>query len=247
MKRIDELLLEKGFAESRAKAKALLEEGVVFCGGILADKPSRKFDENVFIEIVSDAKTLKFVSRAGLKLDHFLTSFNIDVAGLDALDAGASTGGFTDCLLQRNINSVLCVDIGHSQLHSKILANPKVTNLEKTDIRNLQIQEKEKKEKEFICADLSFISLEKVLEKLWSVLSKNGILVCLVKPQFEVSMQVAKKNKGILKDSLLQQECLEKIETFLRTLPNAQFIGSCDSPILGGSGNKEFLIGFKKL
>jgi len=245
MKRIDELLLEKGFAESRAKAKALLEEGIVFCGGILADKPSRKFDENVFIEIVSDAKILKFVSRAGLKLDHFLTLFNIEVSGLNALDAGASTGGFTDCLLQRGINSVLCVEIGHSQLHPKILTNPKITNLEKTDIRNLQIPEEKKFD--FICADLSFISLDKVLDKLWTMLAKDGTLVCLVKPQFEVSMQIAKKNKGILKDSLLQSEMLEKIESLMKKLPNADFIGNCESPILGGSGNKEFLTGFKKL
>ncbi len=247
MKRADELIAELGIVESRAKARALIEEKKVFCAGKLVDKPSRKFPENAKFEIDNDALTLRFVSRAGLKLEGFLERFQIDLKGARILDAGASTGGFTDCALSRGAASAVCVDVGSNQLHPKIANDPRVINMEKTDVRSLSPQTFNGELFDFICADLSFISLEKVIPTLRELLKPEGLMVCLVKPQFESSPEVMRKNKGVLRDTELQKAALKKIENFTKeNCPNIQIIGTMISPIRGGDGNAEYLIGIRQ-
>ena len=247
MTRADELLVELGLAQSRSKARALIEENAVFCDGVLVDKPSRKIAETSKISVKENAQILKYVSRGGLKLEKLLDYCSISVDGLNALDAGASTGGFTDCLLQRNAKQVLCVDVGSMQLHEKLLGDKRVTNLEKTDIRTLTLQNTPNAPFDIIVGDLSFISLEKVLEVLWTLLKDKGRLLCLVKPQFEADKTLMRKNRGVLRDEAEREKCLHKIENFVhKNLVHSKIIGVCESPILGGDGNKEFLIAVLK-
>ena len=193
MTRADELAAARGLAESRSKARALIEEGKLLCGGKPVDKPSRKLPDDAELSVVADAQTLKFVSRAGLKLEGFLDAFGMDLRGAEILDAGASTGGFTDCALSRGAACSYCVDVGAGQLHPKLLADPRVRNFEKTDIRDVSPEFFDGKLFDFVCADLSFISLEKVFDRLWNVLKPSGTAVCLVKPQFETSPSVMRK------------------------------------------------------
>lgn len=247
MKRADELITDLGLASSRSKARALIEEGKVYCGGKPVDKPSRKYREDAEFVIDSDSMALRFVSRAGLKLEAYLDKFGIDLRGARILDAGASTGGFTDCALYRGAESACCVDVGSGQLHEKIKSDPRVRNFEKTDARALTPEFFDGNLFDFICADLSFISLEKVLEPLWSLLKTAGIMVCLVKPQFESAPNIMRKNKGVIRDALLREEALRKIENFVSNkIPDARFIGRMESPIKGGDGNVEYLIGYRK-
>ena len=246
MKRADELVFERGLAESRSKARALVEEGCVFCDGRCVDKPSRKLPDDAEISVSANAQTLKYVSRAGLKLEGFLEKFSVDVRGKDILDAGASTGGFTDCALAAGAKSSVCVDVGSNQLHPKIAADPRVINMEKTDIRSLTPANFGGKSFDFICADLSFISLEKVFGNIWGLLSEGGEAVLLVKPQFESAPKLMRLRGGVLKpeESLA---ALEKVLEFVeKSFPDAEIFGKMPSPIRGGDGNTEFLIGARK-
>lgn len=246
MKRADEIMAESGLAPSRSKARALIEAGWVKFEGKVIDKPSRKLPENAVLEISADAPESRYVSRAGLKLEAFLDRFGIDLRGVDILDAGASTGGFTDCALSRGAASSVCVDIGSGQLHPKLLSDARVENMEKTDIRSLSPSSFGGKKFNFICADLSFISLEKVFGSLWGLLSDGGIAVCLVKPQFESDPKLARIRKGVLRpeESAI---AFEKITNYISdNFRGARIIGSMPSPILGGDGNTEYLIGIRK-
>lgn len=247
MKRADELLAELKLVESRSKARALIEEGKVMACGKIIDKPSRKIPADSEIEIIKDANTLKYVSRAGLKIEAFLDAFKIDPSELDIIDIGASTGGFTDCLLQRGAKYAACVDVGVNQLHEKIKSDPRVKNLEKTDARNLSSEILDGKTFDILCADLSFISLEKVIPSVWQFLKDGGIAIFLVKPQFETLPEFLRRTKGIIKDAEIQQNALNKIKNFLKeNYPNSQYIGDIPSPIKGGDGNVEFVLGVKK-
>ena len=244
--RADELLVLRGMAESRSKARAIIEERKLICDGKIVDKPSRKLDENSKLEIAADAAALKYVSRAGLKLEGFLKKFPVNLCGAHILDAGASTGGFTDCALSFGAASACFVDVGRGQLHEKIASNPRVKNMEKTDVRSLSPETFDGNLFDFICADLSFISLEKVFDKLWSLLKCGGQIVCLVKPQFESSPEQMRKSGGIIKDEKLRLAALEKIKTYVSNFSDAEPIGEMESPISGQDGNVEFLIGFLK-
>lgn len=247
MKRADELLAEMRLAESRSKARALIEEGKVKADGIPIDKASRKISPNAKIEIANDANAIKFVSRAGLKLEKFLREFKIDPKGADIIDIGASTGGFTDCLLQYGAKYAVCVDVGSGQLHESLCKNPKVKNLEKTDARKLSPELLDEKLFDMLVADLSFISLDKVIPFVWPFVKKDGLAIFLVKPQFETLPSLLRRTKGIVKDEKLQAQALLKIKNFVgETISDASFIGETVSPIKGGDGNTEFLIGFKK-
>ena len=247
MMRADELLFSRGLVESRSKARALIEEGKVRCNGVAVDKPSRKCPDNAEISIDSDASALRFVSRAGLKLEGCLDKFAIDLRGLSVLDAGASTGGFTDCALSRGAKSSCCVDVGFGQLHEKLRSDPRVRNLEKTDVRDLSPEFFDGELFDFVCADLSFISLEKVFSNLWSVLKKSGTIVCLVKPQFETSPSIMRRNKGVLRDAALRRAALEKIANYVsENFADAEFVGETESVVHGGDGNLEYLLVFKK-
>lgn len=247
MMRADELVTVLGLAESRAKARALIEEKKVFCNGKPVDKPSRQLCETDSIEIDGSALALRYVSRAGLKLEAFLDKYNVDLRNMRILDAGASTGGFTDCVLSRGASMSVCVDVGSGQLHGKLLSDPRVVNMEKTDIRSISLSDFDNIPFDFICADLSFISLEKVLKPLFSLLSPDGMLVCLVKPQFETSPEIMRKSKGVLKDEKLRHIALDKITNYIRAnCPDFQITGVMPSPIRGGDGNIEYLLGVKK-
>ncbi len=247
MMRADELLFSRGLVESRSKARALIEEGKVRCNGVAVDKPSRKCPDDAEISIDSDASALRFVSRAGLKLEGCLDKFAIDLRGLSVLDAGASTGGFTDCALSRGAKSSCCVDVGFGQLHEKLRSDPRVRNLEKTDVRDLSPEFFDGELFDFVCADLSFISLEKVFSNLWSVLKKSGTIVCLVKPQFETSPSIMRRNKGVLRDDALRRAALDKIANYVsENFADAEFVGETESVVRGGDGNLEYLLVFEK-
>ncbi len=257
--RADEFLAKHGFAESRSKARALIEEGKVLYASKVVDKPSRKLEDPSLVEVSQDALALRYVSRAGLKLEKFLDEFSLDVRGCTALDAGASTGGFTDCLLQRGAKRVFCVDVGSGQLHKKILADPRAVNVENTDIRSVSCGFFIEKFPEFfadgafegfgfICADLSFISLEKVAGGLYDMLKGGGKMVCLIKPQFEAGIAAVKRAHGVLKDADEISACVESVRNFAaRELTGAKLIGLIESPVKGGDGNTEYLMGLEKL
>lgn len=245
-RRADELLAALGLVESRAKARAIIEEGKVFAGAKAVDKPSRRFPEDTAFEIAQDSAALRYVSRAGLKLEAFLDAFKVSLQDLRVLDAGASTGGFTDCALQHGAKSAVCVDIGCGQLHAKLLNDPRVENLEKTDVRKLTPEFFGGELFDFICADLSFISLEKTLPFLEPLLKKNRYMACLIKPQFETSAKIMRQNKGVLRDEAAIAAAVEKIRSFAqKNLPRLEVVGVIKSPILGGDGNTEYLMGLR--
>lgn len=243
--RLDELLVAKGLSESRSQAKALIMAGKVRYGTEILDKPGKTYPENLEIEIETPPR---FVSRGGEKLEAYLNTFCIKVEGLYALDIGASTGGFTDCLLQRGIISSTCVDVGHGQLHSKLQNDPRVTNFEKINARVLNEYKLPRDHYDIIVMDLSFISLKKVLPAAWSFLAPQGRLIALVKPQFEAEKKDADKGRGIIRDEALQQSILQDITEFaLHELNGSMKEGSIPSPIKGTSGNQEFLLGLIKM
>lgn len=242
--RADELLLKQGLCESRSQAKNLILSAKVTLNSILITKPSKMIPSNSLLTLSSPPP---YVSRAGEKLEAFLNHFNIDPSNKHILDIGASTGGFTDCLLQKHASSATCVDVGHSQLHPKLLQDPRVTNLEKVNARTLPPSLLPYPSYDIIVLDLSFISLTKVLSHIWSFLKPSGILIALIKPQFEATKEEVDHASGIIKDPSIHNRILNELLQFCLThLPNATLIGHIPSPIKGTDGNQEFLIGLNK-
>ncbi len=242
--RLDELILTRGLAASRSQAKALILAGKVHSASERLDKPGRTVPANLPLEV---AQPPRFVSRGGEKLEGFLDRFNISMEGCELLDVGASTGGFTDCSLQRGAVSATCVDVGRAQMHNKLIQDPRVTNLEKTNARHLQAGDLPREHYPRVVMDLSFISLTKILPAVWPFCESGGILIALVKPQFEAEKSEVDAGRGIIRDPAIQTRILESITTFaLRELKGAEFIGSMESPIKGTDGNLEYLIGIRK-
>jgi len=242
--RLDELLVARGLAPSRAQAKALIMSGRVLRGTERLDKPGKEFPSDVELAI---EQAPRFVSRGGEKLAGFLEKFPVDLRGAHVLDVGASTGGFTDCVLQAGAADVVCVDVGRAQLHAKLRADPRVTNLEKINARHLRPSDLPRAEFDVVVMDLSFISLQAVLPAVWPLLRAGGTLAGLVKPQFEAGRAEVDKGRGVIRDRAVQDAVLADITAFaLRVLPNAALIGSMDSPITGTDGNREFLLGLRK-
>lgn len=240
--RADLYIFTFGFAKSRQNAKVLIENGSVLVDGNKISKPSYDIDENTEHKIEIINKPL-FVSRGGEKLDFALEKFNIDVKDLRCIDIGASTGGFTDCLLQRGAESIYAVDSGHSQLDPQINANEKVVSIEKYNAKFMQSEDFPHKFN-IAVMDVSFISQTLIHKGIHSVLEENGILVSLIKPQFECGKS-ALNSHGIVKKPTYHVQALCKV------IDNALISGfSCidvvKSPIEGGSGNIEFLAYFKK-
>ncbi|MEM8868245.1 MAG: TlyA family RNA methyltransferase [Verrucomicrobiota bacterium] len=241
--RLDELLVEKQLADSRSQAKALILAGKVKLGTERLDKPGRTLPADAAVTVESPPR---FVSRGGEKLEGFLKTYDIPVHGLRILDVGASTGGFTDCCLQRGAISATCVDVGRAQMHNKLIQDPRVTNLEKTNARHLQPGDLPHDHYPIIVMDLSFISLTKVLPAVWQFIETGGHLIALVKPQFEAAKHEVDAGRGIIRDDAIHQRVLEEIKDFaLSELAHAELTGLIDSPIKGTDGNKEFLIGLK--
>ncbi len=241
--RADKLLVSLGLAESREKAQALILAGQVYYSldgqtYFLVEKPSQTFPPIVNFKIKAP---LPYVSRGGLKLEKALEMFAINPKGLVCLDVGASTGGFTDCLLQHGALRVYAVDVGKGQLHARLRSDPRVILYEGINARYLHPQMFPEK-MDLITVDVSFISLKKVLPALKDLLSKEGHLIALIKPQFELSPQEVKK--GVVRDAKLHLKAVNTIWEFAEEI-NFRPLGVAESPILGAKGNREFFICLK--
>ena len=238
--RLDVLLTEKGFYNSREKAKTAIMAGLVYVNKAISDKPGTAVDVDAFIEVKGDS--CPFVSRGGLKLQKALDVFGIDVKDMVCLDIGASTGGFTDCMLQRGANKVYSVDVGHGQLDYKLRIDERVVCMEKCNFRNLQPQQIPEKI-DFACSDVSFISLKLMFPPAVSVLKENAEMAVLVKPQFEAGREQVGK-KGIVKDPEVHKEVIRKVISYAN-YNGLSAIGLDFSPITGTTGNIEFLLHLK--
>jgi 23S rRNA (cytidine1920-2'-O)/16S rRNA (cytidine1409-2'-O)-methyltransferase len=242
--RLDELLVARGLAESRAQAKALIMSGRVLRGTERLDKPGKDFPDDTPLTV---EQAPRFVSRGGEKLAAAVAAFALDLHGAHVLDVGASTGGFTDCALQAGAADVVCVDVGRAQLHARLRGDPRVTNLEKINARFLRPAELPRSEFDAIVMDVSFISLKTVLPPVWALLRPGGVLVGLVKPQFEAGKSEVDKGRGVIRDAGVQEAALATVRDFaLRELPGVNLVGSIDSPIAGADGNREFLLCLRK-
>lgn len=241
--RLDLYLTEKGLAKSRSKAQAAISEGRVSVNGQKITKPSFDVSGNEDIDVVDDNR---FVSRAGEKLAHALTEFGLDVSGLTALDIGASTGGFTDCLLQNGAKSVYALDVGSAQLDEKLRNDERVTVIENFNARYARRGDFDK-DIDFICMDVSFISQSLIYSACADILPVGRQMVTLIKPQFEAGKSNIGKG-GIVKDKdgKVLFEILQRLDATARQY-GFERVGLTDSPILGGDGNREYLALFTKI
>lgn len=242
--RADELLVTTGACESRTRAQALIMAGKVKWGTERIDKSSRMVP---FDAVLTVEEPLPFVGRGGLKMENFIRESAWEVSGLPILDLGASTGGFSDCLLQRGAKEATCVDVGRGQLHYKLRTDPRVTNLEKTNLRDLKADKLPRKEYPLIVMDLSFISLRKVLEQAWGFLSPSGKLVALVKPQFECRREEADHGKGVIQEDTIRQRVIEEVLDFAKLrLVHSRLIAQRLAEPHGADGNLEYFLAWQK-
>ena len=235
-KRLDVLLTEKGFADSRSKAQALIMSGLVYVQGQKADKPGVSFEETAEIEVRGAA--CPYVSRGGLKLEKALRDFGIHPEGFVCSDSGASTGGFTDCLLQQGASRVFAIDVGYGQLDWKIRNDPRVTVMERTNIRFVTPEDLGEP-LDLSVVDVSFISLKLVLPVIKTLLKPTGQVVCLIKPQFEAGRGKVGKN-GVVREPEIHREVLDNFVELAREL-EFSILGLTFSPVKGPEGNIEFL------
>ena len=245
MLRLDQALVDRGLCDSREKARRAVMAGQVRINGQPARKPSDSIKDGDAITLEAGEK---FVSRGGFKLEHALDHFQIETAGLIAVDLGASTGGFTDCLLQRGAKRVYAVDVGHGQLAWKLRQDDRVVVMEKTNARSLT---REKFPAPFTAADLvvidcSFISLRKILPAAAALLRPSGKIVALIKPQFEAGKAEADKGAGVITDPAIHARVLRELEEFVGAEKSLRWHGVTESPLLGPAGNKEFLVLIEK-
>jgi len=240
-RRLDQLLVDRGLAESRAKAQALVIAGLVYSGEKRLDKPGTSYPEETPIEVRGQPHP--WVSRGGVKLAHGLAHFAIDPAGAVAIDVGSSTGGFTDVLLSRGAAKVYAVDVGHGQLAWKLRNDPRVVVLERTNARHLTAAEIPDAADMVVC-DASFIGLETVLPAALALAKPGAFLVALIKPQFEVGPARVGKG-GVVRDPALHDEVCARIAGWLPTL-GWTVLGIEPSPILGPEGNREFLVAARR-
>lgn len=243
--RLDQLLFERGLCESRSKAQALILAGKVRTGTTILDKPGNRFPDDTPLILESPPK---YVSRGGEKLEGFFTVYPIQVEGTHILDLGASTGGFTDYLLQAGAFTATCVDSGTGQLHSKLREDPRVSNYENTLAHRLEPGDLPRADYDIVVLDLSFISLKRVLPFGWLCLKEGGYLIALVKPQFEATKKEANKGGGVIKDLSIHKRILAEMDEFIHTeLECSEIIGCIPSPIKGAKGgNQEYLLGVRK-
>lgn len=239
--RADTLLVSRGLCDSREQAKRLILAGEVLTGTTVVSKPSTK--------ILSDAELTvkqrpKFVGRGGLKMEGALDTFAIDPTGLTCLDVGASTGGFTDCLLQRGAVKVHAIDVGTNQLVWKLRSDPRVVVKEKFNARHM-VPDDIGEKIDLAVTDVSFISLTKILPPMFDTLKDDGQIICLIKPQFELNREDISKG-GIVRDPALHQRAVDKIHHFVTKELRHTWIQCIDSPITGTDGNKEYLAWLKK-
>jgi 23S rRNA (cytidine1920-2'-O)/16S rRNA (cytidine1409-2'-O)-methyltransferase len=246
MKRLDQMLVECGLCDSREKAKRLVMAGQVRVNQQRAQKPSDSVKPTDRIELVAPEK---YVSRGGYKLEHALDHFQVDPAGLTALDLGASTGGFTDCLLQRGARRVFAVDVGSGQLAWKLRQDPRVVVMEKTNARQLRPGHFPSPFEPFdlVVIDCSFISLKKIIPPAIALLRVSARMIALVKPQFEAGKTEADKGAGVVRDPQIHQRILDELAGFIPAQSGLQWRGWTESPLTGPAGNKEFLVLIEKI
>jgi 23S rRNA (cytidine1920-2'-O)/16S rRNA (cytidine1409-2'-O)-methyltransferase len=246
MGRLDQVLVERGLSGSREKAKRAILAGQVRVNEQVARKPSdsvRDTDE------LSVAAAEKFVSRGGFKLEHALNEFQTDATGCVAIDLGASTGGFTDCLLQRGAARVYAVDVGKGQLAWKLRRDPRVVVMEKTNARALSPAQFPGgfAGADLVVIDCSFISLRKILPAAVALLKACGRIIALIKPQFEAGKAEADKGAGVISDPVIHRRVLRELEEFVVGRPELRWRTVVESPLLGPAGNKEFLVLIEKV
>jgi len=237
-RRLDAELVRRELTLSRTEAQALIAANRVLVNGSIADKSARQVAPGD--ALVVDGPPARFVGRGADKLDHALDAFGIDVRGRRALDVGASTGGFTDCLLQRGADHVVALDVGHGQLHERIRADPRVTNLERHNVRHADIDQIGGLV-DIVVGDLSFISLRLVVPTLTRLCQPGSPMVLLVKPQFEAGRQEVDRGRGIITDPAIHDRVRAEIDEAL-VAAGCDVIGWTDSPITGADGNREFLV-----
>ena len=240
--RLDVLLVKQGLAESREKAKAVIMAGEVFVQGQREDKAGSMFDETK-VQITVKGSSLKYVSRGGLKLEKAMAEFPIVLTDKVCMDIGASTGGFTDCMLQSGAQKVYSVDVGHGQLAWKLRQDERVVCMEKTNFRYLT-REQIADDLDFASVDVSFISLTKILLPAWRLLKTGGQMVCLIKPQFEAGREKVGK-KGVVRERSVHREVIAKVMDFA-DIVQFEVLGLTWSPIKGPEGNIEYLIFLQK-
>lgn len=245
MSRLDQALVERGLCDSREKAKRAVLAGQVRINGQLAHKPS---DSVRAEDQLTLAAPEKFVSRGGHKLEHALTHFQIEIAGQTAIDLGASTGGFTDCLLQHGAVKIFAVDVGHGQFAWKLRQDPRVVVMEKVNARTLTSAQFPQpfSPADIIVIDCSFISLRMILPPAIALLRPFGKVVALVKPQFEAGKAEVDKGAGVITDPAVHERVLTELKDFVCKKTQLQWRGQTESPLLGPAGNKEFLILLEK-
>lgn len=242
--RLDDLLVSRGLAETRSQAKGLILAGKVWLGSQRLDKAGKMYPSDLAVEIEQPPR---FVSRGAEKLEGFLEAYPFSVVGAYILDIGASTGGFTDLLLQRGAAHATCVDSGRGQLHNKLCQDPRVANLERTNARKLQEVALPHAHYDLCVIDVSFISLRLILPPVWQRLRDGARLVALIKPQFEAGKAEVSRGRGVIRDPEIHERVVQEIRSFVaENLPEAQEFGFCRSPLLGPDGNVEFLIGYLK-
>jgi 23S rRNA (cytidine1920-2'-O)/16S rRNA (cytidine1409-2'-O)-methyltransferase len=235
--RLDKLLVEKGILQSQERARALILAGKVTVEGQTIDKPGTRVVEEAKVELRGGDQP--YVSRGGIKLAAALKSFGVDPDGMVVMDVGASTGGFTDCVLQKGARKVYTVDVGYGKLAWKLQKDPRVVNLERRNIRYLKGEEV-REVMDLIVVDTSFISVEKFLGHLREFLKKGGSIISLIKPQFEVGKGEVGRG-GVVRDPVLHQKVIKRISEFSQGL-GLKVLGVIESPLLGPKGNKEFFI-----
>ena len=235
-KRLDMLLVEQGYADNRTKAQAIIMSGLVYVQGQKADKPGTSYEESVSIEVRNGA--CPYVSRGGLKLEKALCDFGVDPTGYVCSDSGASTGGFTDCLLQQGAKKVFAIDVGYGQLDWKIRSDPRVVVMERTNVRYVT-PEMLGEQLDLSVVDVSFISLKIVLPVIKTFLKPTGQVLCLIKPQFEAGKDKVGK-KGVVREPETHKEVLDHFVTLAKEL-DFKILGLTFSPVKGPEGNIEFL------
>ena len=239
--RLDVLLVKRGLAVSREKAKAVIMAGNVYVDNQKEDKAGTMFQDTVKIEVRGN--TLKYVSRGGLKLEKAMTHFGVTLKDKVCMDVGSSTGGFTDCMLQNGAVKVFAIDVGHGQLDWKLRNDERVVCMEKTNIRYV-VPEDLQEQADFSSIDVSFISLTKVLLPVYNLLKEDGEVVCLIKPQFEAGREKVGK-KGVVRDPKVHEEVIEKVIAYGQSIGYATLHLEF-SPIKGPEGNIEYLLHLKK-
>lgn len=238
--RLDKAVFERGLVQSRSRASLLIAENSVCVNGKIITKASFDVNDN---DIITVSDSIGYVGRGGLKLEFALNQFNVDAQDKETLDIGASTGGFTQCLLKYGAQHVTAVDVGHGQMHESLVSDERVTLIENFNAKNLSLDVVNGK-KDIIVMDVSFISQTEIFSAMFPLINDDGCAITLVKPQFEVGNKYLNK-KGVVKDKKLYYDVFLKIQS-MALLYEYNITNACISPILGGDGNMEFLFEFKK-